>query len=223
MRLHRWLLGLSVGAALALSACKKEPATSSTDAGVKSGVSVGAPQKIPLTNATLRLARGWIPERLDGADTPLPDTPTPGMIDLAETVEVWRASIPSPTGRVDPFLLVTVDRRLPKGTTASQYLSALRTEQSKQAGTKVTHLETERVERDGRPGFSLRDSMNVPTAAGGGTPLHQVARIFVDGGAGITVTAMMLEDDKPALDAAIRAMMESIKFTTPAPKDNAAP
>lgn len=221
MRVH-WFL---VAAAMTLvPGCKKEEAEVPKGGPAPAGVKLGPPVKILGTPIAIRVPKGWAPERLEGSDKAEPETPPPGLIDLGETLEMWKASTPSPSGRVDAFVLISMDKRLPKGTTLAQYMDALRKEQTKTVGAKIRHLEAERIERDGRQGFALRDSMDVPTqATGGSAPLHQVARVFLNGTEGITITAMMLEDDKPQLDAQVRAIMESIQFTTPPPKAPDAP
>lgn len=207
-------------AAVGGSACRKEEDTSAKKGGAPAkGVVLLKAQPIQGTPLAIQLPRGWTFERLEGSDAPEPDGPPPGLVDLSETREVWKATAPSPTGRVDPFVLVAMDPRLPKGTTAMRYLEALRNEQSKSSKTRVRHLETERIEREGRPGYSLRDAMDVPLPTGGSAPLIQFARMFVDGSRGLTVTCMMLQDDAAQMDAEIRAMMESVRFTTKPPRD----
>jgi len=211
------LLG-AVLAGFLVGGCPKEEVAQPKGQPPPPGVKLGPAQKVGGTPITIRLAKGWSTERLEGAEKPDPETPPPGLIDLTETQEVWKASTPSPSGRADAFILIAVDNRLPKGTSLQAYLEALRKEQQRQVAAKVRHLEVERIERDGRPGYSLRDAMDVATTAGGSAPLHQIARIFINGTMGISVTAMMLEDDRAQLDGAIRAMMESIQFTSPPPK-----
>lgn len=214
----RALIVVGLVGSFLVGGCSKEELEVPKGGPPPAGVKLGPAQKVLGTPLAIRVAKGWSVERLEGSDKPDPETPPPGLIDLTETLEMWKATTASPTGRADAFILISVDKRLPKGTTLQQYLEALRKEQQRTAGAKIRHLEVERIERDGRPGYSLRDAMDVATAAGGSTPLHQVARVFLNGTMGITVTAMMLEDDRPHLDGPVRAMMESIHFTTPAPK-----
>jgi hypothetical protein len=162
----------------------------------------------------MRLAPGWVAERLEGSDVPVPETPPPGMIDLSESVEVWKVTGKSPTGRTDPFMVVTVDRRLPKGTSLAKYLAVLRADQRRQAPGRTLHLETETITRGEREGASIRGTLEVRLPTGGALPLMQVSRVFVDGLLGVAVTALYLEDDRPRIDPEVRAMLESLKFTT---------
>lgn len=221
MRPHlRWLTGGVMAAVLAagISGCKKDQEEGSKRPGAAPppGVRLQKPQRIPGTSLSVALVKGWSGEGRPGADKAL-EGPPPGLIDLSETREVWKATVTSPTGRVDPFISVSVDPRLPKGTSARDYLDALRQEQAKAQDARVRHLETERIERDGRPGYSVRDELDVPAPTGASVPVVQFARVFVDGTMGIAVTAMILADDMPQLDAQLRAIMDSLAFTTPAP------
>lgn len=204
------LVTLALGAWFQQACSKQDDGTAATPQ-----AAVVALQKARVVSGTplsIQLPKGWVADVLPGADAPIPDGPAPGVLDLSQTREVWKASVRSPTGRVDPFVLVTMDARLPAGTNAVRYLEALRAEQSRSSRARVRHIETERIERDGRTGYSLRDAMDAPLPTGGSAPLVQVARLFVDGERGFTVTCMALADDLPALDAAIRAMMESVRF-----------
>ncbi|MBI5498287.1 MAG: hypothetical protein HY904_25015 [Deltaproteobacteria bacterium] len=212
----RWLV-LLAGVLLGLACNKGDPAPAK---GVTpSGVRLQAAQKIAAAPISIQIPRGWVFERMEGSDAPEKEGPPPGVIDLSESIEVWKATRPSPTGRVDPFVTISVDRRLPKGTTLMKYMETLRADQSRH-GLRIKHLDTERIERDGRMGYSVRDSMEMPLPGGGGVPVLQVARIFVNGTTGVTVTGMFLFDDKDVVDMEVRAILESIKFTGPLPKND---
>lgn len=209
---------------LPLAGCKKKPdGGGGSDAPAGGGASSGGVRLKPVERInglpiSIQVPKGWVSEVLEGPEALERQGPPPGLVDLTENSEMWRAGRPSPTGRVDPFVTISVDPRLPKGTTALKYLETIRAEQTK-TGLKIRHLDTERIERDGRQGYSVRDAMEVPTGVGGATPVLQVARLFVDGPLGITVTGMMLQDDKTEVDVEMRAIMESITFTQPVPKE----
>lgn len=208
-------------ASVAGGGCKKnrdkEKPAAATSTPV-STVKLGSLLQVPVTPMAMRVAKGWQVERLDGSDVPMPETPWPAFMDFNETLEVWKLHGQSPTGRVDPFILVMVDRRLPKGTKLMEYVKALHADQMKRLGARIVHAEWEKLMRNGRMGFSLRQAMNIPSPTGG-TPMMQVSRIFLNGTMGIIVSAVMLEDDRPHLDDDVRAMMESIQFTKPLPRE----
>jgi hypothetical protein len=112
-----------------------------------------------------------------------------------------------------PRVEVYRDSDLPPTTSYTDYLVANRMAQKRSLGdVAVRHLEVEKIRRNDRHGFHLRDAFDVPLPQGGQAPVSQQALLLLDGQTGYVVAVTMMEDERALLAEEIRAWLNSVSF-----------